>query len=354
METGKKGILIRTDGNQEIATGHLMRCLSVAQALKERNLPVLFAVADHNSGQLLRSFMAGGENFPVICLDTDYRNPAAELDILCTAVFENNIGCVLIDSYFVTPPYLEGLHKAAKTAYIDDIYSFDYPVDLIINYDAAPSADFYRNCPYKLLGLSYTPLRKQFRGLHPEVRPQVRDILISTGGTDPCGVAERLINRLLCLPGEQEICYHILAGPMHSGRAALNLLADGNPAIRLYEKVSDMAALICRCDLAVSAAGTTLYELCAAGVPAVSFTMADNQLTGARDMERFAGIPYVGDVRTATDFIEKLAEAIISLSSSYDNRYFLAHSMHKMVDGNGSVRIAEGLEKLLCSEASHV
>ena len=102
METGKKGILIRTDGNQEIATGHLMRCLSVAQALKERNLPVLFAVADHNSGQLLRSFMAGGENFPVICLDTDYRNPAAELDRLCTAVFENNIGCVLIDSYFVT------------------------------------------------------------------------------------------------------------------------------------------------------------------------------------------------------------------------------------------------------------
>lgn len=108
METGKKGILIRTDGNQEIATGHLMRCLSVAQALKERNLPVLFAVADHNSGQLLRSFMAGEEDFPVICLDTDYRNPAAELDRLCTAVFENNIGCVLMDSYFVTPPYLGG------------------------------------------------------------------------------------------------------------------------------------------------------------------------------------------------------------------------------------------------------
>ena len=53
METGKKGILIRADGNQEIATGHLMRCLSVAQALKERNLPVLFAVADHYSGSVL-------------------------------------------------------------------------------------------------------------------------------------------------------------------------------------------------------------------------------------------------------------------------------------------------------------
>lgn len=354
METGKKGILIRTDGNQEIATGHLMRCLSVAQALRELNIPVLFAVADENSGQLIRSFMAADKEFPVICLHTDYRNPAAELDRLCAAIFQNNIGCVLIDSYFVSAAYLEGLHKAAKTAYIDDICSFDYPVDLIINYDADPPADFYRKCRYKLLGLSYTPLREQFRGLHPEVRPQVKDVLISTGGTDPCGVAKRLMDRLLCLPGKQDICYHILAGPMHSGRAALKLLADRNPEIRLYEQVSDMAALICRCDLAVSAAGTTLYELCAAGVPAVSFTMADNQLAGARDMERFAGIPYVGDVRTAADFIEKLTEAIFSLSSSYDKRYSLAHSMHKMVDGNGSVRIAEGLEKLLFSEVPHV
>lgn len=354
METGKKGILIRADGNQEIATGHLMRCLSVAQALKERKLPVLFAVADENSAQLLRSFMAGEEEFPVICLDTDYRKPAAELDRLCAAILENNIGCVLIDSYFVTPSYLAGLQRAAKTAYIDDIYSFDYPADLIINYDAAPPADFYKNCTYKLLGLSYTPLRKQFRGLHPKVRPQVKDILISTGGTDPCGVAERLVGRLLCLPGKQDIRYHILAGPMHSGRAALKLLEEKHPEIRLYEQVSDMAALICRCDLAVSAAGTTLYELCAAGVPAVSFTMADNQLAGARDMERFAGIPYVGDARTTSDFIEKLAKAIFSLSSCYDKRFSLAHSMHQMVDGNGSARIAEGLEKLLCSDVSHV
>lgn len=354
METGKKGILIRTDGNQEIATGHLMRCLSVAQALDEIDIPVLFAVADENSGKLLRSFMAAEREFSVICLNSDYRNPDAELDRLCEAVFQNNIGCVLIDSYFVTAAYLERLHTAAKTAYIDDLYSHDYPVDLIINYDAAPLADFYSKCRYKLLGLPYTPLRKQFRGLHPQVRPEVKDIFISTGGTDPCGVAERLMNKLLGNLEKKEIRFHILAGAMHSGRAALNLLADEYSGIRLYEQVFDMAALICRCDLAVSAAGTTLYELCAAGVPAVSFTMADNQLAGARDMEHFAGIPYAGDVRTAADFIEKLAETVISLSGSYDKRFSLAHSMHKMVDGNGSMRIAEGLEKLLFSEAPHV
>lgn len=354
MNTGKKGILIRADGNQEIATGHLMRCLSIAQAVKDLDIPLLFAVADEHSELLLRSFMDTEKEFPVICLHTDYRNPDTEPDRLREAVFQNNIGCVLIDSYFVSPAYLEGLHPMVKTAYIDDIYSFDYPVDLVINYDAAPPADFYRKCARKLLGLSYTPLRKQFRGLRPNVRPQVTDILISTGGTDPCGVAERLMNRLLAAPRKQKICFHILAGPMHPGRAALKLLAERNPGVKIYGQISDMASLICRCDLAVSAAGTTLHELCAAGVPAVSFTMADNQLAVARDMERFAGIPYAGDARTSPAFAETLSEMLISLSGSYDKRYSLAHSMHEMVDGSGSMRIAEALEKLLCSEVSHV
>lgn len=347
METGNKGILIRADGNPDIATGHLMRCLSIAQAVKERDIPLFFAVSDENSEQLLRSFMDREEEFPVICIHTDYRSPETELDKMRVLIRQNNIGCVLIDSYFVTCAYLEGLCQAAKTAYIDDICSFDYPVDLVINYDADPPADFYRKCRYKLLGMAYTPLRRQFLGLCPDVRPQVKDILISTGGTDPYQMAERLLNKLLPFIEKQEIRCHLLAGPMHSGRAALKLLAKEHPGMTLYEHVSDMAALIGRCDLAVSAAGTTLYELCAAGVPAVSFTMADNQLASAKDMERYAGIPYAGDVRTEPDLAEKLVKTLICLSESFEKRASLSHSMHKMVDGSGSVRIAEGLENLL-------
>ena len=72
---------------------------------------------------------------------------------------------------------------------------------------------------------------------------------------------------------------------MHSDRKSLEQMALSHPGLRLYEHVAQMAELMQRCDLAVSAAGTTLFELCAAGTSAVSFTMADNQFTTAVQME---------------------------------------------------------------------
>ena len=110
-----------------------------------------------------------------------------------------------------------------------------------------------------------------------------------------------------------------------------------------YEKVTDMAGLMRACDLAVSAAGTTLYELCAAGVPSVSFTMADNQLPCSREMERFAGIPCAGDVRSTPDLIGRLLSLLFSLAENPQKRSALSRSMHAAIDGKGSERIAREL-----------
>ena len=91
--------------------------------------------------------------------------------------------------------------------------------------------------------------------------------------------------------------------------------------------MKDMAGLMRACDLAVSAAGTTLYELCAAGVPSVSFTMADNQLPCARDMERFAGVLCAGDVRSTPEFTERLLSLLFSLAENLQQRSALSRSM---------------------------
>lgn len=109
--------------------------------------------------------------------------------------------------------------------------------------------------------------------------------MISTGGTDPCHAAESLLSQLIDSEESRDWCFHVLAGPMHSDRKSLEQMALSHPGLRLYEHVAQMAELMQRCDLAVSAAGTTLFELCSAGTPAVSFTMADNQFTTAVQME---------------------------------------------------------------------
>ena len=102
--------------------------------------------------------------------------------------------------------------------------------------------------------------------------------------------------------------------------------------------------------LCSAAAGTTLFELCAAGTSAVSFTMADNQFTTAVQMEAGAGIPCAGDVRTTKDFTSGLCRILYGLASDYEKRKALSSSMHRLIDGNGAGRIADELIRLLHSD----
>ena len=355
MKAGRT-ILIYTDGNTDIATGHLMRCLSVACALRELGGRAEFAVSDETSAELLASFFPKGNGFPVHILHVDYRKPETALKALTQLLTrgpapspasdgleQKSFSALLIDSYFVTQDFLEALRPLVKTAYIDDLYAFDYPADLVINYDFAPPEHFYSKAGKALLGCRFAPLRAQFSGLTPVFREQVANVLISTGGTDDWNVAGKLASALLTTPESASWRIHVLIGPMHTHRNELQALAASHPQLLLHEKVTDMAGLMRACDLAVSAAGTTLYELCAAGVPSVSFTMADNQLPCARDMERFAGVLCAGDVRSTPEFTERLLSLLFSLAENLQQRSALSRSMHAAIDGRGAERIAREL-----------
>jgi spore coat polysaccharide biosynthesis predicted glycosyltransferase SpsG len=107
-----------------------------------------------------------------------------------------------------------------------------------------------------------------------------------------------------------------------------------------------MASLMSSCDLAVSAAGTTLYELCALGVPSISFTMADNQLTTANAFAAVEAIPCAGDLRTGVDAV--LDEVLRFITESSPEKRKAAHeTMSSLIDGKGALRIAEAIAELL-------
>ena len=364
-----KAVLIYADGNTDIATGHLMRCLSVACALQALGGRAEFAVSDETSADLLASFFPKKSSFPIHVLHADYRKPETALggltrllsyspdgpafspaadgpkqeSFLQERFFAEQFPALLIDSYFVTQDFLEALRPLVKTAYIDDLYAFDYPADLVINYDFAPPEHFYSKAGKALLGCRFAPLRAQFSGLTPVFREQVANVLISTGGTDDWNVVGKLASALLTAPESASWRLHVLTGPMHAHREGMQTLAASHPRLILHENVKDMAGLMRACDLAVSAAGTTLYELCAAGVPSVSFTMADNQLPCARDMERFAGVLCAGDVRSTPEFTERLLSLLFSLAENLQQRSALSRSMHAAIDGRGAERIAREL-----------
>lgn len=359
-------VYVRTDGNRSLATGHLVRCLSIADACHTLGMEVRFLVSDEESRSLLQDFLSDTSIQPSIqVLETAvYDNLEKELPEITSLLSDCDIRVtcdkpvLLLDSYYVTEKYLNTVRSFAKTAYIDDLWLFDYPVDLLINYDIAPDSPFSDCSGSKkmLLGVSYTPLRRQFGETNYIFRQQVSHILVTTGGSDSYHFCLRLIKflteqapQLLPLPSGSRalFCLEIVIGRLNADKDALAALSEQYPFITLHENVSDMASLMCQCDLAVSAAGTTLYELCAVGVPTISFTMADNQLTAAKAFSDAGIIPCAGDIRSSYDeVLHTVTDFISDMFKDKSKRKSVHERMNRFVDGKGAVRIAQELSLL--------
>ncbi|MCM1124064.1 MAG: hypothetical protein NC416_15895 [Eubacterium sp.] len=321
-------IYFRTDGNSTIATGHLVRCLTIARACAKKGAKVKFIVSDNQSLSLLQECFSIPQEFEIDCLDSDYTDLLAELPMLSalaaqeqTLVGANSISkpWIFVDSYYAVPSYLLSLRYNFRVAYLDDLRNFDCPADLVINYDTDEDCIYYENASRKLLGMRYTPLRDQFHDVPYIVRPTVGHILLSAGGADPYAVAEHLLKAIyhetpyvspthpagasaetVSLPNTQvlqTVHYHILTSNANPRYDALDTFAHNHPTVHIHANVSDVASLFASCDLAVCAGGTTLCELCAVGVPTVSYVMADNQRTAVETYAKAALIPYAGDIR---------------------------------------------------------
>ena len=390
-------IYIRTDGNTEIATGHLVRCLSIARALKKElqtagtivthsaESLITFLVSDQESKALLNGFFDCKEEFPVRILQTaQYDDLEAELPELISLVnkCKTSKPVLLVDSYFVTEHYFLSLKDHVTLVYLDDLRAFDYPVDLVINYDIlTPETQqeyehFYTHAGKRLLGGAYAPLRPQFQSAGRSL-PSVSDskichVLIASGGSDPYHTTLHLTESLLaeCPSG---YCFDLLLGSMNPDRQVLCKLADRQnlctpvsssakaSTVILHQSVSDMASLMQSCDLALSAAGTTLYELCAVGIPTASFIIADNQIASANAFAQNDAIPCLGDVRMNEEAIKKEAAHWVTSMNPYVKnqaasvrllRYQnVSGRMQQLVDGSGAIRIADALIALLKSRS---
>lgn len=361
-------IYFRTDGNAEIATGHVMRCLAIARACAKMNACVTFIVSDEESLTLLQERFAVPGEFAVHCLHSNYQRMHDELSALLSYLDSEAASWLFIDSYFATPAYFAALRPHCKIAYLDDLRSFSCEVDLLIHYDTETDCAYYENAVCRLLGPQYTPLREQFEQPSYTVRASVQNILLSTGGTDPYGVAERLLQDISHSVDEayqplRECDYHIITSKANSRFDALLAMAETNAHIHIHEGVADMASLMASCDLAVSAGGTTLCELCAVGVPTVSYLMAENQRTAAETFSQKGLIPFAGDIRGRKisnaaagsssgslpaingSVIASILSFLTQMSVNVKARKKSSQCMRAFLDGQGAKRIAQALLK---------
>lgn len=351
--------LVRADGNAKIGAGHLMRCLTIIEELakiKGTRDDVLFVCADEESASLARK-----RGFQAKSLGTDYRDMETELPLwetlmntgqqteqLVWGALNGTTGgehVILVDSYYVTERYLQKLRRYGRIILLDDMQQKTYPVDTVVNYNVFAEEEtyqsLYRDCETLLcIGGNYVPVRPQFLHVDYHVADAVSDVLITTGGGDVDNIAGTVLQAIY----SEEINYHLISGRFNPHREKLEYLASECPNIHIYHDVEDMAGLMAKCDLAITAGGTTIYELAAIGVPFICFSYAENQeaLTayiGNRKVACFAGHFH----KTPEKVLKEMAHMVKVLCYDTAMREAFFCKERQMIDGMGAERLARVL-----------
>ena len=377
-------VVIRADANSKIGMGHVMRCLSVADALLKRGEEVLFVTADDTPVPLLTK-----KGIPYCVLHTDYADMEAELPELGevlrdlpqgaespdAALAQKNTS-ILVDSYYVTEKYLAALKKRITTIYMDDIYAFSYPVDMLINYNIyGEEMGYEKDAAFAdtklLLGTEYVPLREEFSAgagyaqsrkelsaetenvtpaedrLHQTAeqgRTADGGILITTGGSDSFNLAGQLLMEAMKYDALKEKEYHVVSGSLNPHIGELQALAQKHENIHIHCNVTNMAELMAESEVALSAGGSTLYELCAVGVPVIAFSFAENQERLVQTFVKRGIAQYGGNYRTdGNKMIQNTIAGLETLLEDKNLRTEYRKKARTLVDGKGADRIAEAI-----------
>lgn len=349
---------IRADANDIVATGHIMRCITVAKQLRARGKEVLFFLADEYGISMLED-----NEFSYVVLHTDWENPIEETEILAKELRMRGIKTVLFDSYRMTKEYFVSLREQMGQdeafAYIDDLFEEVYPVDALINYNAYhvqfPYTEAYQKADQErmdgkmtrlCLGPEYVPLREEFGKSNLQDGSE-NTVLLSCGGGDVLQSLYGILEKAVKDSRFSDTFFHVVVGRYHQKKELLEQLAEVYNHVILHHDVRNMAELMEQNCIAVSAAGTMLYELCAMERPTVFFITADNQRYDSDFFAEDERMYFAGDIRTDREAcLEGILDGVKELLEHPQKRMQMKEKLRMVTDGRGALRIAEVLEEM--------
>lgn len=346
-------LLIRADANTMIASGHIQRCLSIADAIAQEDVEVVFVSSEVEAKQVL-----AGKKYRCIILENDYREKDNEIPLLVELIQKENADGILVDSYEITNEYLYELAKKCPLAYIATMKNIEFSGDLLINYTQYSKQKYFeekysemQKKGFLLQGERYVPLRGEFQNISQRTRKKIEKILITTGGSDPDEMSFEILMECISHKKLQDMQYTVVVGNYFQHVDKLEELVKRCSKVELKCNVKNMSELMKTHDMAVSAGGTTLFELCACGLPTVSFAMADNQIPMTTYFEEKGIIPYAGDERqNKVEVVQKVVNQFEYWITHIDEINEMSMKMSSLVDGLGAKRIAEKIVDMMSDE----
>ncbi|WP_276661915.1 UDP-2,4-diacetamido-2,4,6-trideoxy-beta-L-altropyranose hydrolase [Syntrophomonas wolfei] len=330
-------IAIRADGNSEIGFGHLMRTKALARELVKQGAEVIF----------LSKNPENIKEYQVLPLEHQNRNE--EVLLVGEMLKDLRAGMLIIDSYAYTQEQLDRAGQfGLLTVYIDDLNRHPLNTDFVVNGNIYAPELPYRGRARFLLGLKYLLLREEFAGLPKRSAASCADnVLLTFGAADMGNVTPGILHALKNYHQFQRLNWHVAIGPVFQNTGAIEAAAQDYPNILLHYN-PDLKELMDHCDMCISAAGSTAYELAACGVPALLVIIADNQVRLAQAAERQGMAINLGWHQQLDT--KRLYSALDNLLDNRDLRTRMAARGQELIDGRGAQRVAA---ELLSAAASH-
>ncbi len=356
-------VVVRTDASTAIGSGHVMRCLTLADALRGAGASVMFVCREH-AGNLSTMIRERGYLVAGLRVSKSKLNSSATLahsDWLGAEWYEDvtqtgaaiaktcaKADWLVVDHYALDDRWESALRPLAdRILAVDDIADRKHDCDVLLDQNLAPAmhSRYLGLVPNKarlLLGPDYALLNPDYAEAHkrPKLRSgRVRHLFIFFGGADSCKLTLRTVSALKRL-SRPEITVDVVLPFDPVMRNAVQMEVAQLANVELHSDLRTLAPLMEKADIAIGAGGATTWERLCVGLPAIVVTSADNQLAVAELLNERGLIQLLGTERVVgpSQIAEALERVIESGVDPDWSRRCLA-----TVDGKGVLRVISAL-----------
>lgn len=275
-----KSIGIRVDGNSHTGMGHIMRCLAISKEFKTRDIDTIFLVKYDE--KLIQILNYNRVKYEIIRSN----NLEDEVKVVCNFIKKLKLDVILIDSYWISNEYLKAIYNNIDLLIsIDDNNLYEYPSHIILNANV-----YAKDINYKLinpntkllLGCDYAILGDEFINEPPiKIKDKVKNVLVTMGGCDINNYTQTVLQSISTL----DVRLNVIIGTQFKNHKVIKNIVSNNQNINLINNPKSVKDVMKKNDIAVSAAGTTAYELGVLGIPTILICQADNQDNVGRKMQ---------------------------------------------------------------------
>lgn len=358
-------VAFRADASLLLGSGHVMRCLTLAEALRAEGSECLFICREH-AGNMVAHIRQHGFAVAVLpmlvrsTLDTHHAGHACANSLGCDWQTDaQQTQAILRD---LQPDWLVVDHYALdwqwevaqqphcqKLLVIDDLADRTHHCDVLLDQNLGRHTADYKNLvpahSQVMAGPQYALLRPEFTALRAyslqrRQQPQLKHLLITMGGADlPNATAQVLLTLQSCgLP--PDCCITVVMGSQAPWLQQIQTLAQAMPwPTKVLVNVTEMAQRMADSDLAIGAAGGTAWERCCLGLPSIVVVLADNQCAGARALQQTQAAMLIGRL---DDIALQLPLAIQAMTQANQLAQFSA-AASAVADGRGVGRLVQAL-----------